>query len=344
MIKILCFIVSLIITTQVQAKGNFKTDIPVNIEAENSVIAKNKGILDAQKQAFFKAASELTSIENVEKLKDLSNNEILHFINSVSVKEEKAGGNKYIALLNIEINSDLLKDYLIENEMIKVEQNDILIIPIYKDTLSSSYLLWEKENIWRNAWLSKGLIKFGNINLRTISNMYQDFNLIDANTSMNMNENTFQQLSNIAKSNNIYVLLAEKDINNDAKITLKDIKNDNEFSFSVHNNEDDSLMDNTIEKTVLYISNKEKENYNNQQVSPIGKIDAVYTYLNMKDWLMKNKAIEEIPFVKSVDITAIGGGKVAFSINFDGNIENLWANLLELGLSHEQIDNYYIIR
>ena len=174
--------------------------------------------------------------------------------------------------------------------------------------------------------------------------MYQDFNLIDANTSMNMNENTFQQLSNIAKSNNIYVLLAEKDINNDAKITLKDIKNDNEFSFSVHNNEDDSLMDNTIEKTVLYISNKEKENYNNQQVSPIGKIDAVYTYLNMKDWLMKNKAIEEIPFVKSVDITAIGGGKVAFSINFDGNIENLWASLLELGLSHEQIDNYYIIR
>ena len=68
MIKILCFIVSLIITTQVQAKGNFKTDIPVNIEAENSVIAKNKGISNAQRQAFFKAAAQLTNIENVEKL------------------------------------------------------------------------------------------------------------------------------------------------------------------------------------------------------------------------------------------------------------------------------------
>ena len=344
MIKILCFIVSLIITTQVQAKGNFKTDIPVNIEAENSVIAKNKGISNAQRQAFFKAAAQLTNIENVEKLKELSDNEILHFINSVSVKEEKAGGNKYIALLNIEINSDLLRDYLIENEMIKIEQNDILVIPVYRDTILNSNVLWEKDNIWRNAWLSKGLIKFGNINIRTISNMYQDFNLVEASTSMNMPEDTFQQLSNIAKSDNVYVILAEKDINNDLKITFKDIKNNNENSFSVYNNNNDSIMDDAIEKTVQYISNTEKENHSNKQITPVGKIDVLYTYLDMKDWLEKNKAIQELPTVKSVETTALGGGKVAFTINFDGSIDHLWTSLLELGLSHEQVDNYYIIR
>ena len=96
-----------------EAKIDFAVEIPVNVEAENSVAAKDKAMVEAQRQAFLEVAGKLVSAEHVEKLNTLSDDSIQYFIQSVGVEDEKAGGTKYIANLTVQVNEQLLKDYLV---------------------------------------------------------------------------------------------------------------------------------------------------------------------------------------------------------------------------------------
>jgi hypothetical protein len=73
-------------------------------------------------------------------------------------------------------------------------------------------------------------------------------------------------------------------------------------------------------------------------------INAVYIYQNMKDWLDKNALITNLPMVENIDTKSFGGGKVNFSISYTGSLDDLWTALQELGISHEHVENYYILR
>ena len=143
------------------AKSENTAQIEVDTEAENSVLAKDKAMIEAQRKGFLEVASHLTSEQNVETLNQMSDDEIAKFVQSVGVANEKAGGTKYKALLTVEINDDLLKDYMAENEMIDVKASELLVIPVYKPSYGGYIELWERSNEWRRSWLSKGLIKIG---------------------------------------------------------------------------------------------------------------------------------------------------------------------------------------
>ena len=131
--RIVVGVIAMLLTFPAWAKVSYEAQIPVEVEAENSVKAKDKAMLEAQRQGFLNVAGQLTSAANVENLKNLSDDEILHFVQAVSVADEKAGGTKYKAVLTVQINEPLLKDYLAENNMIETEKTNLLVIPVYKE-------------------------------------------------------------------------------------------------------------------------------------------------------------------------------------------------------------------
>jgi len=327
-----------------EAKNNFAVEIPVDVDAENSVIAKDTAMLQAQRQAFLNVCAQLTAADNVEKLAELSDDSILHFVQSVAVADEKAGGTKYKANLTVQINEQLLKDYLAENEMIEAESAEFLVIPVYKPNSNSYPELWEVSNLWRQNWRAKGLIKFGTMQIRTIGEHFRDIAQLDAESALYMNSALFNQIAQLNGSERIYVIYAETLLNGDLKITVKNERNKQEDNFTVYNDDSANIFDKAIEKSVMFISNMEREARGRETTSTVGTINAVYEYRNMKDWLEKSKAMSALPQIEGIDTKSFGGGKVNFSIRYSGSLDDLWMALQEIDLSHETAGNYYIIR
>lgn len=343
--KIIAFFCCMLMSVPVWAKMDYDIVVPVDMEAENSVEAKEKAMIFAQRQAFLEVAGKLTSQENVQKLSELSDDKIIRFVKSVSVADEKAGGTKYIADLTVQINEQLLKDYMAENEMIKSDVQDLLVIPVFKNSLRGYPLLWENNNLWRQSWRSKGLIKFGTMQLRTLGEHFRNIDDLNAENALYMGSSLYNQVCSMSGSDHVYVILAEAMENGDLKITIKNEKNKTEESFAVYNDGKSDVFDKAIEKSVMYISNMEREvkNENGGAVS-YGVVNAVYVYQNMKDWLTKSKALSEIEGVEGIDTKSFGGGKVNFAIRYSGSLEDLWLSMQENGFSHEAKDNYFIIR
>ena len=343
--KIFAFFVCLFISCQAYAKTEYSVMIPVDMEAENSVVAKDKAMLEAQRQAFLEVAGKLTSQENVQKLSELSDDKIMRFVQSVSVADEKAGGTKYIANLTVQINEQLLKDYMAENEMIKADAQELLVIPVFKNSPRGYPLLWEGDNLWRQSWRSKGLVKFGVMQLKTIGEHFRNIDDLNAESALYMGNSLYEQISEMNGSDRVYVIFAEVMENGDLKVTLKNEKTKNEESFAVYNDGESNIFDKAIEKSVMYISNMEREAKSSDDAGPtMGVINAVYVYQNMKDWLVKSKTLSELKSVEGIDTKSFGGGKVNFAVRYTGSLDDLWLEMQENGFSHEAKDNYFIIR
>ena len=328
------------------AKIDYVVEIPVNKEAENSVAAKEEALTEAQRQAFLEVAGKLVSEKDVEQLNTLSDDSIQYFIQSVGVKNEKAGGVKYVADLSVQINEQLLKEYLAENDMIKMEAEELLVIPVFKADAESYPLLWEEANLWRRYWRSKGLIKFGAINMRTMGDDFRAIWELNADNALYMPNEMYEQISKFNGSDRVYVVYAETTENGDLKITLKNEKNKAEESFDVYNehHEQNKLFDAAIEKSVMFIANMEREAKNNDAAPSFHSLNAVYMYQDMKDWLEKSKIMASLEPVEGIDTQSFGGGKVNFSIRYIGSLDDLWDAMQENGFSHEAAGNYYIIR
>jgi len=343
--KIWAFFCCMLVCFPVFAKMDFAVTIPVDVEAEDSVVAKEKAMLQAQREAFLEVAGKLTSQENVQTLAQLEDDKILRFVQSVSVADEKSGGNKYVADLIVQINENLLKDYMAENEMIESETQKLFVIPIFKNSPHGYPLLWEGDNIWRQNWRSKGLIKFGTMQIQTVGEHFRNINDLNAQNALYMGKSLYEQISDLSGSDRVYVVYAEVMENHDLKITLKNEKNKTEESFAVYNDGESNVFDKAIEKCVMAISNMERESKNNDKgdISQ-GVVNAVYVYQNMKDWLIKSKLLAELAQVEGIDTKSFGGGKVNFSIRYTGSLEDLWLDMQENGFSHEAKENYFIIR
>ena len=338
---ILCF---WILSFSAYAKAENTAQIEVDMEAENSVAAKDKAMIEAQRKGFLEVASRLTNEQNVENLNKLNDNEIAKFVQSVGVANEKAGGTKYKALLTVEINEDLLKDYMAENEMIDLKASELLVIPVYKPNYGAGLELWERSNEWRKNWLSKGLIKFGVLQVRTLDSRFEQIDDLTADNAIYMSSALFERISQVNGSDGIYVAYAETLPNYDLKVTIKNERAKTEDSFTVLYDETENIFDKAIEKSVMFISNLERSAKKQKGAEEGGVLSAVYTYQDMKEWIETSKAMAEMKNIKSIDTKSMGGGKVNFDLHYSGSVDELWHSLIELGLSHENKGNYIIIR
>ena len=159
-----------------------------------------------------------------------------------------------------------------------------------------------------------------------------------------MDSSLYNEISSRFGSDRVYVIYAESLENGDLKVTLKNEKTKNENSFSVYNDGEGNLFDKAVEKSVMFISNMEREAESSSGTVANGTLNAVYEYGNMKDWLAKSAAITALPQVDGIDTKSIGGGKVSFTVNYNGSLDDLLSSFQELGLSYEANDNFYVLR
>jgi 2-hydroxy-3-keto-5-methylthiopentenyl-1-phosphate phosphatase len=325
------------------AEVSFETGVSVQKEAENSSIAKNEAMKDAYRQALLKVAERLTTKENVDQINTLTDTQLVHFIAETAVVAEKSTKTGYMADLNVKINGELLKEYMLENNMISVvtTPSEVLIIPIFSDTEYDGTVLFEDGNIWRTALLQKGEIKAGSVHMDVIEDTPLMREKLTPDMLIHMSAETYEKLHFLTQAKNIYVVHAVKAGQNTLVLVVKKYNGGEKRILVSAENED--LFEKAITQMVSYIALSQEEKDVTQSAYK-SKIKVVFAYKALKEWLSLQQKLNSVSVIKKIETGAMESGRVLFDMDFAGTLENLTDILKENHLTLEFENGNYIIK
>ncbi len=340
-LSILFFLVLMAVSLPVVADVSFEAGVNVATEAENASLAKDEAMKKANREAFLNVASRLTTEDNVQKLNELTDEQLLHFIREVYVVSEHSGTTTYRADLNIKINEKLLKQYMQENNMLEVvaAPAKILIIPVYSDTAYPDKVVWEDGNLWRKAWLDKGLIKSGAYDFLVIADTQGNRSAFPAGR---LDKTAYDKLLFINHVKDIFTVNAVRAGRNTLVVVVRTYPETNEKRLLI-TDENGDTFDKAIAATVGYIT-AEMEGKNLQENSRQGSLDIVYRFDKLPDWFAAEKRLNKIPQIKSVQTTAIGNHQVKIRVEFSGSESRLRSSLENSGLYLQSNNGQYFLR
>ncbi|MBL8893933.1 MAG: DUF2066 domain-containing protein [Rhizobiales bacterium] len=128
------------------------TGVDVDVTDKDATTAKTKAIIEAQVKAFPILAERLGSAEAVQKLADLTPQQIGRMLRSLSIEEEHSGPGRYIGKLTVRFLPNKVRAVFAEHGLPVVEEQapPIVVLPVWKSPEGT--IVWE-DNIWRKAWL-----------------------------------------------------------------------------------------------------------------------------------------------------------------------------------------------
>lgn len=317
------------------AKISFEAGVNTEVTDKNPVVAKQKALDKAYREAFLKVSSRLTSAQNVKTLDMLTNEQLSHFIREVEVVAEKMTSKSYMADLNIKINENLLKQYLSENNMLGSSSlsSNALIVPIYSDTDYQEKVLFEDGNVWRMTWLEKGDIKYGNVNFEIIQDNEKNKSLIENKSIDSIDRDSYDKLRFINGAEDVFVVSAIRAGSDMLVVSIKAFPKNYHKSFVING---DNAFSEAVEQSIVHITS-----FMQNKIEDIGDKDEminIFFETNLSDWLEIEKKLNNIQQIKKVYLKSFSMGKIIFTIEFSSGIDNLIESMASQGL-YLQITN-----
>ena len=330
-----------ILSGNVTAKPLFEADVNVDITAENVVEAKKQAMAKARRDALNDVLLSVSTAQSVEELAKLNDNQIQHFVSGVMVLMEKSSNVRYIADLRVTINEDVLKAYMAENNlpMVVGEEQTVLVVPLLEQN-DGALDLWSDANFWRQAFIDRKDIRKGNLILHDIDKNLGNITAVEANRIYDMTEAEFADLSGFNNVEEVYVL---KYSLKDGKVYVKSFptREVNEVVIG------EATPQDMIEAVLPFFKDVKKaaklENWHDDDKIVNQKVDAVYSYSKLGEWLTLKRFLETNSQVKDVQVVSMANGKVHFSFIYNGVWEKLQANLALRGYKLKKEGGYYVI-
>lgn len=335
---LLVFTMMLGICNASQAAPKYEADVSVDVTAKTVSEAKQKAMSKALRSALSEIVLSISTDESVKEINKLNDNQLEHFITGVMVLMEKTSDVRYIADLRISFDEDILKAYMVENNMpiIIGEEQDILLIPLLEDE-KENLDVWGDENIWRQALLSHKNMQKGNLNFAVIEKNLGNIAMIKVNNIYNMAEGQYQELKNFNRVDGIYVL---KYSLKDKKVYIKSFPSKEEQSIDIVAKEPTDVIDSVIQ---TFKDTKKKTYTEADHLPTIQQIEVIYSYPNLSAWAELKKILNDNPQVQNINIVSMSSGKVHFNFKYSGVVEKLQANLAANGYVLKQEGEHYVI-
>lgn len=334
----------LLMCSPVKAEVSFDAKVKAEAEAENAAQAKEQAMTKANREAFLQVAERLTAKANVEELNKLTDEQLLHFIQEVSVMSEVSSPKTYKADLSIRINGALLKQYMQENDMLEVVSapQKILIVPIFSDMEYPDKVLWEDGNVWREAWLKKGLIKSGQFAFKVLADTIPNKQALSQAPQTVLSVEEYKKLAQINGIKNIYTVQAVRAGRNNLVLIVREYPSEAEKRFMV-TDDDGETLDKGIAESVNYITMQMQQ----QQVAESykqGQIAATFYYVRLKNWLDMEQKLKSVPQIKAVITEAVINGRVKLTLEFSGSESALLNSLENAGIYLQSDNGSYILK
>lgn len=326
-------------TAKAEDMSLYEVEMRIDITAENASSAREKGMSDANRQAVMTVASRLTTAEGTKVLEHLNNNQILNFIKEVTIEEEKVSDIRYMAKLKITINADILKAYLSEKNApyALVEESKIIIIPLFREFSTDGPMLWEINNLWKEAWINNPLTT-GPIKISALGEEYAQ--QITAAQALQMNGIILDQIANDHQTRNIYIADAIYDGIEGLEVTLTNYANGEQNTLKIPGIRGPQLFTDAVQKVKEYILSQAQQqtlatNATTQEIT------VLYSYENLRDWVNLQKSIKSAAEVTNITTDALGNGNAQFKITFNGTFDRLQRALRDKRLNLKAYDGFY---
>ena len=324
----------------------YTVNLKVDVTDVNAAAAREKAMTSAYRQAFDIVVRKLTTAQDAAKLSAMTDAQLVNFIKEISVVSEKSSNVRYIADLQVTLNEQILKAYLQEKEIqtAVVDKSKIVIIPIFREFESDRPLLWENKNLWYAAWQQKPIYE-SLIEIVPIANTPVSQAEISAEQAQVYDRAALQEVALNNNANDVYVADAVFDGIEGLKITLTSLKSGQAadvIRISGDRKMADHLLMRGVDEVSKKIENKVK-NANIAQNKMQSSIAAIYNYEKLSDWINVEKQLKSIPYVRKVQLDAIGSGKVQMKIELVGSDERIWAALRNKGFNLKQFDDFYLL-
>lgn len=334
---ILSWVFALLFVCMANAAPSYDADVRVDVTAETVTEAKKQAMAKATRDALSEVLQSVSTEQSVQKLNELNDNQLQHFISGVMVLMEKSSDVRYIAELRVSIDEGVLKAYMAENDMPFVvgEEQEVLIIPLIEQDGAAD--LWSDKNIWRQAFLERGRIERGNLEVRVIDKNLGNIAAANAKRVYDMTDGEYNELADFNGINSIYVL---KYLPADNVVLIKSFPDKAVKEVKI---EGETLAD-AVDLVLPHLKGSAKSGaVEEESMAEPKTYDAVYTYPRLTDWAALKKMLEANPQVSEVSIVSMGNGKVRFRFVYSGVIEKLQANLGVKGYQMRNEGGYYAI-
>ncbi len=317
----------------------FSVNVSVDVTDKNAAIARERAMAEAHRAAFNQVAKKITSDESAQRLAALPAEQLVNFIREVSVLDEKSSAVRYIATLKVNVNEDLLKTYMKEQEMPFLVQGTsrILVIPVYEGGNGTPPLLWENENIWYNIW--QNVSGENNVSFFPIPKTGANMSAIDVGQALALDDEALGKIYNINGVDDVYVV-AVTPLSGGLQIRLHSYKNGT--------NAFEGLNTNTAELSEAaraVVSKIARQNRNAAVFQEKEQHEAVvlYDYEGLADMVNVENRLKEIPNILKLKTEAVSGNRAQYRLVYAGSPERLLQTLRAKHFILQDYDDFFVL-
>lgn len=336
----ICFFLVVGVIFSAFAEPRFEADVHVDVTAKSVTDAKQMAMSKAVRDGLAEVVLRISTNKSVQEIDKLTDNQLAHFITGVMVLMEKTSDVRYIADLRIGVDEYILKSYLSENDLplVYAEEKEALVIPLMEDE-EGNVDLWSDENVWKKAFSDRGEMHKGRLNIATIDKNLGNISMIKVNRLGELTNSEFKNLADFNHADSIYVLTYSQ---KDNKIYIKNYPSQSVQEVLIENKPMTFLVDKVME----FFKDDEssvQQNTEVAQVSDFEKIEVVYNYSKLSEWMSLKQVLDNNAQVKDIQIVSMVNGKVHFNFGYNGIVEKLQGYLVMSGYKMQKEGEYYVI-
>jgi len=302
--------------------------IQIDVTAENAAVAREQAMQDGQKRALMVVMERMTPSYVAEQLPELVPDDILNFVQDISVSNEKTSTVRYMASLEVRFNPEAVRELLRQNNVpyVRTSGKPLLILPLYKRSASANPILWEEENAWLRAWINRTTESYM-IPLFVPLGELSDTQTLGVDQILRGDLTSAQELAKRYEAEGILIVEL---VRNGQTFTVKgramdeatasEIRN---FSFSV------PLVKNTsttfaraVKKVVDHLESVWK-NEQMVQFNEAASLVAMVPVSDLKQWEMIKERLDRIPLISSYYLQAARSGVLQLTVFFAESLERL---------------------
>ncbi len=333
----------IVVLTVVPASADerFAVEVAVDVTDQNASAARERAMSEANRAAIVAVAKRISTAEGAAKLAEMTDDQLINFIKEVSVIDEKSSSIRYIANLRVVLNEDMLREYMTQRgiPLLLGGHTRVLVVPLLRDMPGTAPLLWESTNRWREAWgaLSQGAAAQFVLLPANATN----FALTEVSRLEAMDGEMLDKLMRFNRADDVYVLTAEPDGNGGMEVLAMSYSGDNRVIRVAGNSEEpDQIFAAAAEQTAAAIEGRVKQQ-NLREAEQEAQATVLYEFSGLRQWVEAEKVLKSIPYVKSIDVQAMGTHKAQFKLIFAGSTSKLLSALAAKGYGLEENGNYF---
>jgi len=309
--------------------------------------AKNKAFDDSRRKGleilFAKMSMDPLTLE------EFSDEDLEETVKSEQVKSEIIAGNNYSAIFKITYDKNYIDYALKQKKLANLDlEENYIAIPITQ--IGDDYLLWEKENIWKDAIgkaIDERISQDSDYKIFVLNGDVENITTISSKAILQKNYKMFAPTLLRYNAKGVYLISFLNDIKNkkiivEVNLIKKAQRKTIKFSFiNTSSIEEGDLMDKVADKTIGYLLsiNGKKLRNHDSNIKEIEILTGSYSR-----WLKTKQKIEDSGLVSDFMIKSISKDKAVILVKYVGKNPNLIQGFIDTGLNLEQIgENHFQI-